>query len=117
MNEPTQVPLDRLQSYFDAFTKRFLLDGPHAVADVEVLGAELGDQRLASDAPLRGVSYDPRGNVLELAFESGDHRVYQPKEVWIAAAPDGFVDEILIIAPDESREIVHIVQRDRPAGP
>lgn len=47
---------------------------------------------------------------LELELDRGDHRVYQPQEVWVVEEPNGFVSSIEIVRPNGRREIVNIKQ-------
>ena len=37
-----------------------------------------------------GITYDPKEKALEFEMEAGDHRVFNPKEVWTAEEFDGF---------------------------
>lgn len=108
MLSTTKIPRDQLQSYFDKFTKHFLRYETTNAVDVEVLTQELGDQFEAEGAYLVGVTYDPKSNAMELAFESGDHRVYRPTEVWTLEESDGFVKAIEIVHHDGAREVVRV---------
>jgi hypothetical protein len=107
MSETKRIATDQLTRYFDAFSKRFLMgDSPDAV-DIEVLG-DLGDQRLANGAKLLGVDYDPHTNALELELEAGDHRAFNPREVWAVEEPDGFISALQVVRDDGAREVVNI---------
>jgi hypothetical protein len=107
MSETKRIATDQLTRYFDAFSKRFLMgDSPDAV-DIEVLG-DLGDQRLANGAKLLGVDYDPHTNALELELEAGDHRAFNPREVWAVEEPDGFISALQVVRDDGAREVVKI---------
>jgi hypothetical protein len=108
MSVTTQVPRDRLAGYFDTFTKRFLQDGSPEAVDVEVLEPDWGDQVAVQGARLIGITYDRGSNSLEFELDTGDHRVYQPHEVWTIEEPDGFIDAIEVVLPDGSREIVSV---------
>jgi hypothetical protein len=115
MSTTMKIPPDRLATYFDAFTKRFLRDGSPEAVDVEVASPEWGDQFEVEGARLIGITYDPRTNALELALDFGnrraaDHRVYAPREVWTVEEPNGFVSSIEIVRPDGARETVSIKQ-------
>jgi len=108
MSATIQIPRERLVGYFDAFTKRFLRDGSPEAVDVEVLAPDLGDQFAAEGARLVGITYDPHDNALEFEFDSGDHRAFQPREVWAIEEPDGFVSAIEVVRADGLREVVHV---------
>jgi hypothetical protein len=108
MSGTTRIPRERLAAYFDAFTKRFLRDGSPEAVDVEVLAPDWGDQYAAHGARLIGITYDSPTNALEFELESGDHRVYEPREVWTVEEPDGFVSAVEVVRPDGVREIVSV---------
>lgn len=103
-----RIPREQLGAYFDTFSKKFLRDDSRDTADVEVIAPDWGAQYVAEGVHLRGVSYDPHDNALEFALESGDHRVYQPAEVWTIEEPDGFVSTIDIVQQDGVRHVVTV---------
>lgn len=108
MTRTLRLSRDRLASYFDAYTKRFLRDGSPEAVDIEVTSLHLGDQPLAQGARLIGITYDADTRTLELAFESGDHRVYEPQEIWVVEEPDGALSGLEIVGRDGSQEVVDI---------
>jgi hypothetical protein len=99
---------DDMQDYFERFTKHFLVNESTDVADVEVVGKEIGDQTAADGAHITGITYDPRTRALELELEDGDLRSYNPKEVWAIEEDDGFVRAIEIVRGDDTSEIVRV---------
>jgi Family of unknown function (DUF5335) len=108
MSVTKQLSPDGMQEYFDGFSKRFLKYESTHVADVEVLGMDLGDQVEAEGAHLVGISYDPHTRALEVELESGGLRAYRPKEVWTVEEDDGFIRAIEIVRDDDTREIVRV---------
>jgi hypothetical protein len=108
MPTTTKVSPDRLEKYFDTFSKHFLMHESTNAVDVEVLTPELGDQYEVEGAHLAGITYDPRAKAIEIEFEGGDHRVYKPSEVWVVEEADGFVNAIEMVQPDGTREVVRI---------
>lgn len=107
MSETKRIETDQLTRYFDAFSKRFLMDDAAEHADVEILDDQ-GERPLASGVKLLGVDYDPHTNALELELESGDHRAFNPREVWAVEEPDGFISALQVVRDDGAREIVNI---------
>jgi hypothetical protein len=97
-----------MKDYFERFTRHFLVNDSTDVADVEVVGREIGDQLSATGAHLTGITYDPRTQALELELEDGDLRSYSPKEVWTLEEDDGFIRAIEIVRGDDTTEIVHV---------
>src|SRR3954451_9750169 len=106
MSVTTQIPRDRLAEYFGAFTKRYLRRGSPETADIEAINPEWGDQPAVQGARLMGITYESPDNSLEIELESGDHRIYQPKEVWIIEEPDGFVSSLEVVRPDGTRDVI-----------
>lgn len=99
---------DAMEAYFDRFNKRFLNLESTDVADVEVLGKDLGDQVASDGAHLIGITYDPDTQALEVELEAGDLRAYRPKEVWAVEEDDGFLRALEIVRDDDTREIVRV---------
>jgi hypothetical protein len=109
MSVTTKISRDKLEKYFDDFTKHFLRNDSTTVADVELLAKDWGDQVEAEGARLIGVTYDPKENALELTFEAGQHRMYRPAEVWtVEDETNGFVSAIELVHDDGTREVVRV---------
>jgi len=108
MAATTKIAEEKLESYFDQFTKRFLLDDAPELASVEVLSPEWGDEIESEGEKLIGITYDRHTSSLEFALESGDHRVYEPKEVWVLEDKDGFVSGVEVVRKDGTKEIVTV---------
>ena len=107
MSETKQISPDRMQQYFDGFSKRFLRNDSASV-DVEVLGMNLGDQVESEGVRLIGITYEPRTRELEVELESGDLRSFKPKEVWAIEEDDGFIRALEIVRDDDTKEIVRV---------
>ena len=108
MSATRMLPESGLTAYFDRFTKRFLRDWHPRAVDVEVLEPELGDQFPIVGARLLGIVYDTDTRVLELLLDSGDHRIQQPREVWIIEEQDGFLATMQIVHSNGIRELVSV---------
>jgi hypothetical protein len=113
MSLTEMIPLDGLAARFDEFTKRFLRDESPEFVDVEVLFPDMGAQPARRGMTLTGLTYDRRSNAVELMFESGDHRIYKPREVRAAVEPDGFMSAFEVTRSDGVKEIVKIVRYAR----
>jgi hypothetical protein len=104
----TRIKEDQLAGYFEQFTKRFLLDDAPEMASIEVLSPELGEQFESEGVRLLGITYDRHDNSLEFELESGDHRVYNPREVWVLEDKDGFVSGVEVVRSDGEKEVVTV---------
>jgi hypothetical protein len=108
MSVTLKVARDRLFTYFDTYTKRFLRDDSPEAVDVEVLEPDWGHQTPLQGSRLIGITYDPRSNSLEFALDWGDHRVTEPEEVWTIEEADGFVSALEVVRRDGLREVVSV---------
>jgi hypothetical protein len=102
------IPLDQLEEYFAAFTRRFLQDGSPEAVDVEVLEPDWGDQLMLKGARLLGITYDRHTHSLEFELDAGDHRLADPGEVWTVEEQDGFLSAIEVVHSSGTREVVSI---------
>ena len=87
--------------YFDQVSKG--LTDKHA--ELELLSFELGNQIEARWLPLKGIVYDPKSDVFEVALEGLDHLISHPREVYVEETARGVVT-LEITSDDETRQIV-----------
>src|SRR5262245_13438749 len=112
MGTTRKIPRDQLTGYFDRFTRRFLSDESPETVDVEVLAQDLGDQLAIEGNRLVGITYDPHDNTLDFELAEGDHRIYEPREVWAVEESDGFVSAVEVLRPDGTRDIAKVRRTD-----
>lgn len=98
------IAKDRWHSFFEEFTKA--IQGRRQ-AGVEVVSLGYGDQVLAANAPLHGLSYDTRSETFEVEMEGIDHRVTRPRNVFVEWEAGGVVG-VEIVGDDDVRTIVKI---------
>lgn len=108
MPATNRIPHDRLAEYFEDFSKRLLRDTTRQGVDAEIVGPDIGHQQAVHGARLEGITYDPRSDTLEIALDTGDHRVERPREVWVTEAPNGLLTDLQIVRGDGAREIIAI---------
>jgi len=108
MPSTRRLSTDDMKEYFDRFNKHFLNNESTDVADIEVIGPNIGDQVSATGAHLVGITYDPRNQSLEIALDGGDMRTYKPKQVWAVEEDDGFIRALEIARDDDATEIVRV---------
>lgn len=106
--ETRKVPTDQLEQLFTHFTRNFLIRESTNSVDVEVLGVDSGDQFEAEGARIFGITFDPRENSVEFELDGGDHRIINPREVWVAEEPDGFIKAIEVVRDDGTREVARV---------
>jgi hypothetical protein len=74
-----QVDRSGWSVFFDTLTKSL----PGKRAEVEVASLDLGDQIEAEWAPLIGITYDHKNDLVEVALEGVDHLILEPQEVYV----------------------------------
>lgn len=79
-------------------------------AEIEVAALDLGDQIEADWAPLIGLTYDEKDDLIEIALEQLDHLVRSPRAIFV----DEGVGGIVAIAIDDSDGHRHIVRLKDP---
>ena len=103
-----QLSPAHMAEYFATFTRHHLLNESSDVADVEMLSRTLGDQPVVTGGHLTGITYEPKRNSLEVEFDSGDVRAFQPKEVWVVEEENGFLRAVEIVHDDDTRELIQV---------
>lgn len=104
----SRIPRDQLEKYFDTFTRHFLRDETTDVVEIEFLSRDWGAQPVSTNAHLVGITYDQKSSALDVLLESGEHRVFSPREVWVEEEPDGFVRAIEAVREDGSKDVIHV---------
>lgn len=91
------------RSYFDAVSK--VLTGKQAEIDVESLA--LGAQVESRFAPLNGIVYDHKSEMLEIMLERWEHNIPHVKEIWVDH--DGIsLNSIRVVDEDDVEQIIKL---------
>lgn len=93
----------RWQSYFDQVSKA--LTGKQA--EIEVNSLKLGTQFEAKWAPFYGITYDPRSDIIEVIVEGLDHRIHNPKEIFVEH-DEAEMRSVEIVDQDDVQQIVRL---------
>jgi len=99
-----QIDRMRWAPFFDDITKSLI----GKQAEIEIASLDLGDQIEAQWAPLIGITYDEKDDLIEIALEELDHMIRAPRQVFIDYAVGGIVAAIEIIDADGNRQIVKL---------
>lgn len=90
-------------AYFDAMSK--VLPGKQAEIDVNSLG--IGAQIASEYAPLLGIVYDQKSDLLEVLLEGWDHTIPRVQEIFIDH--DGIrLNSVLVTDADGVKQIVRL---------
>ena len=89
--------------FFDTFTRTLV--GKRA--EIEVASLDIGDQIEAEWAPLIGITYDHKDDLIEVAVEGVDHLIKAPKEVYVDYDVGGLI-AVEIVDSDGTSQIVKL---------
>src|SRR4051812_26800838 len=70
---------DTWHAYFDNMAR--ILEGKRVEIEVDALS--IGSQIQAEWLPLIGITYEPQGDMLEVALEGLDHLIRHPREIYV----------------------------------
>jgi uncharacterized protein DUF5335 len=76
-------------------------------AEIEVASLDLGDQVLAEWLPLLGITYDPKGDVVEVVLDGHDHMIHRPREIYLDNGA-GVLTSIEIVDANGVKQIVKL---------
>ena len=106
MDTSKNLPRENWQSYFDAFTKKYLRDQLPENASIQVISPEIGDREQAEHARLEGITYDRKDNALQILLKNYDHLIYSPEEIRVEEDEDGFVRQMEVRRSDGTLEVL-----------
>jgi hypothetical protein len=101
------LPHDEWAPYFDRFSRNKDDAGRIDYTEIRVISPEIGAQRETSWVPLQGVTYDPKGDLLEIIVPGLDHLVTHPVEIHVDETGD-VLERFEVIRDDGTREIIEI---------
>ena len=101
-----QIERARWSAFLDNITG--ILVGKQA--EIEVAALDLGDQIEAEWAPLIGITYDEKDDLIEIALEQLDHLIRSPRAVFV----DEGVGGLVALAIDDGDGRHHIVKLKDP---
>ena len=109
MSTTRQIAMDEWGRYFDGFTRQHLRGEAPGIATIQAVSGNLGDQVVASNARLLGITFDPHDKTLDISLEGANHVVFQPAEIWVL---EGDHDDVLatfeVVQRDGSKEILQV---------
>lgn len=97
-----QIDRSQWAPFLDAVTNSLI----GKQAEIEVVSLDLGDQIEAEWAPLIGITYDRKDDLIEIALDDLDHLIRSPRELFIDYAVGDVVAAIEIVDGDGNRQIV-----------
>jgi hypothetical protein len=90
------------KSGWRAYCDRFSKDLVHSLWETATASLVVNHEVVAEWVPLRGITYEPQKDVLEITLRDLDHRVRRPQILYVDEGPRG-VAGLEIIAADGLR--------------
>jgi len=101
MSNVHNVPRSEWRAFFDRMSKGLL----GKWAEVEVASLGLGDQIVAEWIPLLGITYDSKDDLLDVAFDRGNHLIRHPRDIAVEETLTGLAS-VAVIDEDGARQVV-----------
>ena len=103
MSKMHSVPQAEWRPFFDRMSKALL----GKWAELEVASLDLGDQIVAEWAPLIGITYDSKDDLLDVALDRANHLIRAPREIVVEESSAG-LSSVAVIDEDGSRQVVQL---------
>ena len=99
------LPKSEWKAYFDHLSKHLIGER----AEVEIAGLKSGDHIEARWVPLIGITYEPKGDVLEIALERLDHLIHQPRNIVVTDSPEG-LESMEVVDSEGLKQVVKLMK-------
>lgn len=96
------------QKYFDSFSIKYLKDDQPEYVEIQVLSEEIGVQPETQWMPLRGITYDPKSDILEIQVDKMEHLISHPTEIYVNEEDNGWLTGMMVIRQDGEKNIIDI---------
>jgi len=105
MSKLVSVPKSEWKAFFDRLSHT--LTGKWA--EVEVASLDLGDQIVATWLPMYGITYDSKGDLLDVAFDRFAHLIRHPTDIVVEEDQAG-IRGIAVVDRDGNKQVVRLKQ-------
>lgn len=99
------LPKSEWKAYFDHLSKHLIGER----AEVEVAGLASGGRIEARWVPLVGITYDSKGDVLEIALERLDHPIHRPCSIVVTDSPEG-LESMEVVDSEGCKQVVKLMK-------
>lgn len=106
--ESKKISKKQWQKYFDNFSIKYLKDEQPEYIEIQVLSEDMGAQRAIQWSPLKGITYDPNSDILEIQIDKMEHLISHPSEIYVNEEQDGWLTGMMVIRKDGERNIIDI---------
>lgn len=106
--ESQKISKQEWQKYFDLFSVKYLKDKQPEYIEVQVLSEDMGAQHEITWTPLKGITYDPKSDILEIQIDKLDHLISHPEEIYVNEEDNGWLTGMMVVRRDGEKSIIDI---------
>lgn len=96
------------QKYFDTFSLKYRKDEQPEYIEVQVTSENLDVQTEMPWIVLKGITCDPKSDLLEIQIDKTEHLISQPKEIYVEEVGGGGETGIKIIQMNGEKNLIEI---------
>lgn len=97
-----QIAKAEWKEYLDGFSSA--LKGGECKVDIEALG--IFDRVEVKWLPLRGISYDPKDEMVSVFFDNLDHMIEKPQQIEVRKGASGVESMEIVSGEDGARTVI-----------
>jgi len=99
------LPKLEWKAYFDHLSKNLIGER----AEVKIAGLASGNHIEARWVPLLGITYESKGDLLEIALERLDHLIHRPRNIIVTESPAG-LESMEIVDSEGRKQVVKLMK-------
>jgi uncharacterized protein YuzE len=103
-----KIDRDQWQKYFDTFYRKYLKDQQPEYVEIQVMSESLGVQPEIQWMVLKGITYDPKSDILEIQVDKMEHLISQPEEIYVEEIDNGWLTGIEVIQRGGEKNLIEI---------
>ncbi|NGP89888.1 DUF5335 family protein [Fodinibius halophilus] len=101
-----KIEKNKWKAYFDSFSKKYLKDEEPEYAEVRVFDDSMGAQQATKWVLLNGITYDEKGDLLDIRLEDSNRIIHHPKEIYVSESREGWILNLEVIQKDGTKNII-----------
>jgi len=96
------------KKYFDTFSIKYLKDKQPEYVEIQILSDSLGVQPETRWMVLKGITYDPKSDLIEIQVDKMDHMITHPQEIFVEEMDNGWLAGMQITQENGEKNIIDI---------
>ena len=96
------------KKYFDTFSIKYLKDEQPEYIEIQILSEAMGLQPETKWMILKGITYDPKSDLLEIQIDKMEHLISHPEEIYVEEMDDGWLSGMQVTQKSGEKNIIDI---------